>query len=355
MYTNTFQLSRYETWELDAMVEQIERPNPWLLEQFFPHVKMSTARTIEFDLVDKGRRLAPFVAPVVAGKPMRREGFRTRQITPAYIKPTDLVLPTETFTRMPGEAYGGQMTPQQRFDRLVAEKIDDHQQSIDNRLEWMAASALVNAAVTIEGEDYPKTYVDFGRSSSLSIALTGTAKWDQSTAVPLDDIEASALNVRKISKGAVVTDLVMTGDAWNLLRKHASVNDMIDIRFRRSLPGQVATSIDAGPRTDLNVGVYVGTLNGRIDLWVYDAYYQDDTGADQPYLPAYTVLGIARGALQGTQYFGAIIDLDAQIEPRRSFTKSDIKFNPSGLELVTQSAPIVAPKRPNAMFKLTVK
>ena len=27
--TNAFQLSRYETWELDAMVSQIERPNPW--------------------------------------------------------------------------------------------------------------------------------------------------------------------------------------------------------------------------------------------------------------------------------------------------------------------------------------
>ena len=216
----------------------------------------------------------------------------------------------------------------------------------------MAASALVNDYIIIEGEDYPKVQVNFGRDPSLNIALLGGAKWDQATAVPMEDIEAAALAVRQISKGAVVTELVMDGKAWGLLRKHSSMKDMIDTNFRRSLG--TASAIDAAPRTTMNDGVYVGTLNGRIDLWVYDAYYQDDNGTDQPYLADYTVLGLS-GALEGTQYYGAIIDLDAQLEPRRSFTKSKVNFNPSGIEIVTQSAPLAAPKRPNAMFKLTVK
>lgn len=350
--TTAYNLTRYETWELDAMVAQIERPNPWLLRTFFPGQKFFHSKQIEFDIVDRGRRLAPFVAPTVAGKPITREGHRTRTLTPAYIKPTDLVQPTEAFTRLPGEGYGGTLTPKQRFDAIVAEYLNTHDEMIDNRLEWMASQALVKGGITIKGESYPEVYVDFGRDASLSIALTGGAKWDQSTSVPMDDIEAAALLVRKKSKGAVVTDIVMDGLAWGLLKKHASVTELIDIRYRRDVGGQ--TAVDGGPRTNLNEAVYVGTIQGRLNLWVYDSYYQDDAGADQPYLPAYTVMGISR-AIEGYQYYGAIIDLDADIAARRSFTKSKVLFNPSGLELVTQSGPLVAPKRPNAMFVLTVK
>lgn len=349
----TIQLSRYETWELDAMVAQIERPNPWLLRTFFKRSKFFDTKQIEFDIVDRGRRLAPFVAPEVAGKPMVREGYRTRTLSAAYIKPTALVQPSQAFTRLAGEgAYGGVLSPKQRFDALVSEQLNLHEEMIDNRLEWMSAQALVRGGITIQGESYPKTYVDFGRDPSLSVALTGAAKWDQTTANPLQDIETNALNVRRISKGAVVTDLVMDGAAWNLLKKNAGIADLIDIRFRRDVNG--TTAIDGGPRTTMNEAVYVGTLQGRIDLWVYDAYYQDDAGNDQPFIPANTVIGVASAALEGTQYFGAIIDLDAEIAARRSFSKSKVLFNPSGLELVTQSGPLVAPKRPNAMFVLTV-
>ncbi len=348
-----YNLTRYETWELDAMVASIERPAPWLLRTFFAGVKLFDSKQIEFDILDRGaRRLAPFVAPTVAGKPMTREGFRTRTLTPAYIKPTELVRPDQAFTRRPGEGYGGTLTPKQRFDAIVAEQLDLFEQMIDNRLEWMSAQALVTGGITISGESYPTTHVDFGRDASLNIALTGGSKWDQNTSMPIDDIETASLLVRKKSRGAIVTDLVMDGGAWSKLKRNSAVTDLIDIRYRRGVNGE--TAIDAGPRTKLNEAVYVGTLQGKIDLWVYDAYYTDDSGADQPFIPANTVIGVSKGAIEGTQYYGAIIDLDADITARRSFTKSKVLFNPSGLELVSQSAPLVAPKRPNAMFVMTV-
>jgi hypothetical protein len=355
MFADNMALSRYETFELDVLLAQIERPNPWLLRTFFRRERLFGTRTIEFDMIDKGRRLAPFVSPLVAGKPTRREGFRTVQLAPAYIKPLDIVHPTDTFTRLPGEGYGGTMTAQQRFDRLVAEKMDLHMEVIDNRMEWMAAQALVLGGITIEGEDYPTQYVDFGRAAGLNYALVGGAKWDQLTATPVEDLETACLNVRVTSKGAVVDTIVMDGATWSILKKNASVQELLDVRFRRHLLGQTETAIDQGPRTNINEAVYVGTLSGRLDLWVYDAFYEDDTGTSQPYLPPYTVIGVATAALEGTQYFGAILDMDANIEPRKTFTKSKPKWNPSGLELLTQSAPLVGPRRPNAMFKMVVK
>ena len=329
MYVDNFSLSRYDTWELDAMLEQIERPNPWLLRTFFPTVKLFDSAAIEFDVMDRGRRMAPFVSPLVAGKPMRLEGYRTQQLKPAYIKPTALVLPQNSFVRRAGEGYGGTMSPQARFDAEVAEHLANHEEMLDNRLEWMAAQALVTGAVTIQGEDYPAVSVNFGRDASLSIVLSGTARWTQTTSNPMGDIEANSIAVRKMSKGAIVTDLVMDGLAWSALRAHASVNDIINVFYRRSLAGQAPASVDTAPRNNINEAQYVGTLNGRIDLWVYDAYYEDDTGASQPYLPAYTVLGLSR-ALEGRQYFGAIMDIDAGIQPRRLFSKSKVRFQSVG-------------------------
>jgi len=246
------------------------------------------------------------------------------------------------------------LTPQARFDRLVVEKLDLHIETIDNTMEWMAAQALVKGGIVIEGEDYPRTFVDFGRDPALNISLVGAAKWAKPTSNPLQTIEDASILTRKISKGAVVTDLIMDGATWNVLKQHASIQDMTNTFFRRHLPGQQETAIDMGPRNNINEAVYVGTLSGRFDMWVYDAFYLDDTGADQPYLPPFTLLGIARGAIEGTQYYGAILDLDASIGPRKMFTKSERKFNPSGVEIVTQSAPLVAPKRPNAMFTIVV-
>lgn len=348
--TDTFALSRYETWEMDALLAQIERPNPWLLETFFSRQRFFDSKVIEFDLIDRGRRMAPFVSPLVQGKPMRLEGMRTKQLTPAYIKPIHLLTPQESFTRRPGEAYGGAKSPKQRFDELVAETLAMHKDMLTNRLEWMAASALVNGSITISGEDYPTVLVDFGRDASLFLNLTGLpSAWDQIGANPTQDMETMALRVRQISKGAVVTDLIMDGATWQLLRFHSSVTQLISAFYR------VGTSaVDPAPRTVMNQAQLVGELNGRLKLWVYDAYVQDDSGNDNPLIPPYTMIGLS-SAVEGSQYYGAINDLEAGMQARDLFTKSKVKFNPSGLEVVSQSAPLVAPKRINAMFRIKCK
>jgi len=349
-FSDTFAINRYETWEMDTMLEQIERPNPWLLETFFQRTKMFETQVIEFDVMDRGRRMAPFVSPLVAGKPMRREGSRVRQFTPAYIKPIDIILPQQSFVRRPGEPYGGKKSPKQRFDDQVAETLAMHRDMVTNRMEWMAASALVYGAVTISGEDYQTVQVNFGRDASLTLNLSGLpSAWDQVAANPMQNIETMALRVRQLSKGAVVTDIVMSGTTWSLMRFHSSLSDLISAFFRRG-----DSAIDAAPRTRLNEAEVVGRLNGRITLWVYDAFVQDDTGTDMPLIPDYNLIGMSN-SIEGTKYYGAINDIEAGMQARELFSKTDLKFNPSGLEIVSQSAPLVAPKRPNAMFRIICK
>lgn len=334
---------RYETWELDAMVEAIEPLNPFLLDRYFSFgIVESQAAQIEWDIVEGGQRLAPFVSPYVQGRAIRSRGHSTQTITPAYVKPAKTLHPGQGLVRQPGETYGGRLTPKQRLDILLARQIKLHDDMLTNRLNWMAAQILSTGQVVIAGEDYQSVTVDFGHDSTLSFAtLSGGARWSQTTGLPLDDVENAALRIRNVSYGAVADDVLLDGTSWSLFRKRMESNRNFDSRYRLG-----NSSADTGPRNDIG-GQVVGQLGGRFNVWVYDGQYEDEDGANQRFWPLNTMLVLASGAIQGKQYFGAIQDLENQLMVARMFHKTKLKWDPSGLELLSQSAPIVAPRRRN--------
>ncbi len=345
-------ISRYTTWELDAILEQVRRPTTWFLDNYFAEEKYFPSNVVEYDVLDADVTLAPFVSPLQPGRPSTQRGMVTRQITTSYIKQTDLVTPQQAFVRRPGEPYGGARSPRQRFDEQVAEKIALHQDKLTARLEWMAVNALVSDGYTIQGENMPAQVVSFGRDSTLTLNLNGqSTAWDQASSTPLLDLETMALRVNILSKGAVVTDVVMNSNTWKLMRAHSTLQDLISAFYRNG-----GASADKTPITEAYKARMVADL-GQLKVWVYDSYYRDDTGTSQPYLPDWTVLGLAGGSngIMGRQYYGMIQDLAANMEPMKQFFKSDLKFEPSGLELVSQSAPLVGPKRPQASFRIIVK
>jgi hypothetical protein len=350
----SLQMRVYQTYEIEEMVSQIEVQAPYLLDRYFGRTRSFDTETIEWDVMDRGRRIAPFVSPLTPGRVMRRPGSRVMQFKPAYIKLLKLIRPTDTFTRMPGEAYGGQMTPQQRMDRILAETIQTHMEATDTRLEWMAASALVNGSITVSGEDYPTVVVNFGRDPSLQVTLTGAAMWSApTTADPIQDFENMALLVRHKSRGSVVQDFIMNGVTWGLLRTiigtQAKVQALYNVFWRVVPP----STFDLGPRRDVQAE-YVGRISDRFNLIVYDGFYHDDNGVEQKLIPDNKVIAVASAGVEGTRYHGAIMDIEAQMQPRDFFVKTWLEKNPSGLNVLSQSAPLVAPRRPNATGVLTV-
>ena len=98
-----------ETRELAAVLENIPPVSNYWLSLCFPRAYNSESEKIDFDIVDQGRRLAPFVAPNVQGQPMLSERRDIRSFTPAYIKPKDAVDPRRVLQRRAGEAYGGSL------------------------------------------------------------------------------------------------------------------------------------------------------------------------------------------------------------------------------------------------------
>lgn len=346
-------VDRYSTWEMDAIVESISPAFRFLVNTFFSQVKQFEGEFIEHDIVEGGHRVAPFVSPMQNGRPTRRLGFRTYQMKPAYIKLADTVRPYDGWTRTAGEPYGGSLSPQQRIDRIVSEQIATHFDMIAGRMELMARDALFNGQITITSDNYPTSIVDFERDPN-NAATVGTL-WNAGGATPLADIQAHAITINRSSRGAIVNTLVMSAAIWDILMTIQEVRDLVNRDLNLS-PG--TSGLEFGPRSASHEAQYRGRLAGQYDMWTYDGYYEDDTGTEQDIMPANQVLFLAEqgpnSGMQARRYHGAILDMDAGIQPRESFVKARNLWDPSGVEVLTQTAPMLGVRRPNATGVLTV-
>ena len=344
---------RYSLQETDEMVKAIDKPVNFLTAKFFQRQRFfNGSANIEWDIVEgTGRRLAPFVSPMSLGVPVKEQGSAIGTIAPPYIKLLNVVNPAQSHSRTPGEPYGGNKTFQQRLDEKVAELLLEHRTQIDNRLEWMAGKILSTGQVTCAGPEYPSQLVDFGQASALRVPLDSSDEWDHADGDPLGDIEDMWSTVRDKSYGASATTVVMEGTAFKLFRaKMKSQSIMFDATIRLTDQG---TRIDATPRANAD-GELMGTI-GKYSFWTYDGAYEAENGTLAKHLPSYTAIQIDPVAFEGTQYFAGIMDMDANMQAMKHFSKTWPSKNPSGMSVLTQSAPILGPRRRNAWAVFTVK
>lgn len=330
----------YDTAELTGVINSLIGLKNGLHATFFSAEKTSEAETIVFDIDEKKRYQAPYVHPKSPGKPTDLRGFKTSTFSPAYIKQLTTVDPNRALKRMKGEALLGDMDPQARLDAVVTQELADHREYIDRRLEEQALSALKTGQVTVTGENYPTTVVDFGRDASLNEAantLGGASLWSAGTADPLKNFRAWSKKAVKLS-GSILRNFIMDSDAYDAFRSL----DKIDKQFNvlRADPGKL----------NLNEAQNEGLiLRGECDghyIWTYDAFYTDNAGVEQNAISGGYVLGV--GAIDGVTHFGAIKDFKAGLKAVPIFAKSWEEENPSGMMLLTQSAPLVVPQRINA-------
>ncbi len=334
-------MDTYNTVTLLGVITQIRQFDPFLLQMFFPNMVEFATREIAIDKVAKSLKLAPFVSPMMAGKARTSEGHSTTSFIPAYLKPKEVVDPARLLKRMAGEGIGGTVSPGDRRDMIVADILSENDAMILNRLEWMAAQALLTGKVTVEGDDYPAVEVDFQRKASLTKSLTGGARWGESGVSVVDDLESWADEAE-----SPIDKVVMEGKAWALARKDASVKDLLDTR-RGS-----RSEMEIGPDSGRNYS-FKGTLGSDLEVWVYGGKYDDDLGVTKKFLPDYSVI-LGSGAVEGTRAFGAIMSPGAGYQPMQSYPRHFVTQDPE-LEFVeTQSAPLIIPGRPDATVAITV-
>lgn len=332
--------------------QKTSQPPFWL--GFFPGQINFTTPTVSFDKVyDDDRKLAPFVAPNVQGRPQSLRGYETMAFQPAYSKIKDPVSAEMHIERMAGEALGtGSLTIEQRRNAVIGYLLQMQKTKHRNLQEWMASRAIIDGKVVVKGEDYPEVTVDFRRDPSLTAVLTTGARWTESTAKPLDDLKAMRM-IANDKSGARITKHVFGGNAWDLFCQRVDLKEMMDRRYD-GMATKVTLMYDGYEGLEY-MGVIQG-LNGagRIECWVNTSKYIDpDTGDEAYYLDQNTVVGVS-DMVKGVRCFGAIQDHGAGYRALEIFFKNWFNEDPSVEYLMSQSAPLMVPKEPNATYSLKV-
>jgi hypothetical protein len=334
----------FSTDVLTRVVQSLFQPSSFLLDRFFSATQTEQSDEIHFDVDNKARRIAPFVSPLVAGKLVASRGFQTKTFKPAYVKDKRVFDANRPMKRAMGEQIGGSSDPATRLRILLATELQEQVEMVQRRLEVMAGQALTTGKVTVTGEQYPTVVVDFLRDTSLTIVLTGAARWGQSGIKPLDLLQDWALSVLQLS-GAQPMDVVMTVDAWKVFRSDADVKVQLD-RFRGNSTMVTDAALQDG-------ATFMGNIEG-FNIWVYAGWYVDDqSGTLTPILPAGTVL-MGSAQIEGVRAFGAIRDEEAGYQALPYWAKSWVEKDPAVRYLMLQSAPLVVPYRVNASFAATV-
>ena len=136
-------LQLYDTVELMGVIQTLKPVNTFWRDTCFGTVQTFNTEYIDFDMVNGGRRLAPFVAPTVRRQGDEGQGLHHQAVRPAYIKPKMTFDPNRVLKRRPGEPYTGMMSPAARRDAIVADMIRDGECTSAGR--WMAAQAVLTS------------------------------------------------------------------------------------------------------------------------------------------------------------------------------------------------------------------
>lgn len=309
---------------------------------------------IAWERVNPKRKLAPFVSPRAQGRVMRREGSTSETFRPAYVKPKHEVNPFQARPRRVGEAIGGTLSLEQRYNAIIAENLADEANMIRRRWDWMCAMAVINGSVIVSSEDgdYPEVEVDFKRAANQDTTLLLTARWGEADADPLADLN---LHRRRAytNGGGRIDRLVMGLDAFDRFFADEDVQKLLKVDGNRG----EASSLSSLSSPDASVE-YRGTLQGangqgRLDIYTYAGTYHDYDGVEQQIMDSNDVVGIG-SQLRLTRCFGAIMDKRAQLRALEMFPKLWDQEDPSQTFTMTQSAPLMVPGEPNASFRIKV-
>ncbi len=344
----------YSTHYLCGIVNSLITPPLFLLDHFFPYLLQAEDETIHFDVIDKTRRLAPFVSPMLAGKVIEEKGYSTLSFKPAYIKIKTALEPLSSMRRVQNEQVGQPDSLLQRHQHRLNAILLDQFDVIHRRLEWMAAKALLDAAYTVEGDEYQTAKIDFGRDSNHKINLPALRCWNNVGSNPLLDLNEWHQMILK-KTGASAFDIVMTPDVFSIFKE----NPVIEARFKRVQAASQDNTLQTGSPAGEG-GTFMGEIE-RFKIWVYTAWYLDQNGQEHPMLPPGTVI-LTSPELAGTRAFGAILDMEAAslgLAPGTPlavpvFAKSWADDDPSLRWIMTQCAPLIVPTRVNASISARV-
>ncbi len=336
----------YTTAELVQVVPNLKTSQNFLLDRYFGNIIEYDTEEVAIDIDVGLRRMSPFVSPLVEGKLVEQRKWITNKFKPAYIKDKRAPDVRKPVRRAIGERIGGgEFTAEERMMANIQFEMEDQVDMVNRRLEWMAASALTTGTVTIAGDGFQTAVIDFGRSSTLTIALTGSNKWGSTLNAAGRDtniagqIDAFGSRILKLS-GAVASDIIFTNSSWARFLQAEGVQGAIQY------PTLAVDGNSLNPGSQIKKGAIYKGKWGQYDLWLYNDWYIDSSNVEQPMLADGSIL-MTGPELLGTRAFGMIMDPSFSYKAMAYAPKTWIQQDPAQQIMMMQSAPLVIPSRVN--------
>lgn len=337
----TIEIRPQDTSTLLGMYSDVEAPVNYFRSLLVSSVFTSTDEWIDFTKITKTRKLAPLVIPTNQGRPIFSEASSAGRFKPAYVKPKDPISPARVLKKRPTENIfaPATLTPFARYLQLLGDIITEHRASIENRLEWLCSQAALYGKVTLSGPDYPTVVVDFQRDAGHTITLSGADLWSSTDAPIIDHLNAWVNTVRRAKFGGPVNRVTLGKNVVGPFLKNKQVLATLDTLVRGT-DGQLNISIRSGDYSER-----IGRI-GNLEIWTTSDWFTNPDGSIGEYMDPDAVLLTGPG-VDMTECYGAILDLDAQLQALPVFIKQWKNDDPSATYVMSQSAPLLVPVNPN--------
>jgi hypothetical protein len=329
----------YSTYYLNRLVTRLVPKTRFFRDTFFKSEVQSDKEEIYFDEnTDQRIGAAPFVHPLLEAPMFRDQGYSTKSFKPAYIKEKTGITSEDGDDRLPGEDFGGVLTPMQRAELRLIQKTTRLYERLRVREELMALEVVKTGKLTIRGEGFDST-IDFKRDPALTQTLSGQSTWANPDFPLLNYLESFQGTMAEKNLDQRRPRLLIVGrKALECMRNNKEVKALFPDYMR--LSGDLSLKVTPQDGSFENL-VYRGYL-GNMDIWLHEGK-TDQRALDIAPNQALFVCN----DIQGVRHYGAIRDLKAGLKPQRVFVKSWEEEDPSQRIVLLQCAPLFVTYDPN--------
>ena len=281
-----------ETFKLIETIKKMYPVMQFFKDRYFPDGKTFYSEKALIETKKGGRRVAPFVIPVVGGIVQDAEGYRAYEVKAPYIAPKMPITAEELELKAFGESPESGRTPAQRENEIESEHMDDMRKAIFRRQELMCAEIITSGKILMKhfatAEDaakdvnYKLQILQFYENEFKNQYRFTKAWADMTASEKIQEFYKIALILKR--RGVRATDIVMTGDV--------SMDLMTDKDFLEFY-NKLHVNTGVIDQKELPDGV---TCNGKINvngviftMFTYDEVYEDLDGTVKELLPKGTI------------------------------------------------------------------
>ena len=113
----------YTPTRIEEVFRRSPRVTTFLKSTFFKGSKTFVTKSVNFDIVEGSRSVAPFVNPKAGGQVIPNKGYSTKTYTAPLVSPEKVTEAEEMLNRIAGEQITSSMTPAERAVRKLSEDL----------------------------------------------------------------------------------------------------------------------------------------------------------------------------------------------------------------------------------------